>query len=880
VNVALILYALSVLAVFILSGFVAAHSRRHRETAGGGAFMWLSFLICVLALFEGLSIVAPNREWALFWFNLRFFCLAALPAAWFIFVLRFTGYASRLTSGHLAFLFLLPVITQAIIWTNSFHGLWVQKPAGFHQAGLFFIAQTSERIPGTWMWIHFIYSYALAVAGLTILAVTFARLARQDRGRLFTVGLGALVMTLFSALPSFNLVRDFSFNLLVPGIGGGLLIISLEMFRHRFFRSVPVSDKEKKAPVALITLLVLLVSGILAAGYVYYKHYEKNYRLEVERALSSIAELKVDEIVQWRKERLADASVLHENSALAQLVRRATGYPVEAGAKARLGIWLQQLKSAYRYRNVVLLDATGRVRYSAVPGAAQVCPDIRRIIPEIRQSGKIVFLDFHREMSGQAITLAVVIPVAEKGRFLGGIALIIDPEEYLYPMLRRWPTPSKTAETLLVRREGDDVVFLNELKYQKGTALNLRFPLSRDDLPASRAARGEIRVMEGLDYRGAPVVAALRSIPDSPWFMVARMDKAEIYAPVRDYFLLMIFMVGLLLFGTGAGIRLLWQRQSNRYYRRELASASALQASEEKFRKAFMTSPDAILITRWRDGCVVSVNDGFLQITGYTREEAEGNLIPKLDVWANPDDRKKLFKTIKADGSVSNAEVRFRKKSGEVIYGLVSGSMIDLNGEKHLLSFTRDITDRKNSEEALRKAHERLRRFHDSNIVGIVIATAEGSIVEANDYYLNLIGFSPEEFRAGKIDWRALTPPEWLAADEKAITEVRDGGACTPYEKQYLRRDGTRVDVFLAVARLPGDEEQLAAFAVDITDRKRVEKEVLRLNEELEERVAQRTAELSAKNKELERLNKVFVHRELRMREMKARISELEKAQK
>jgi PAS domain S-box-containing protein len=140
-----------------------------------------------------------------------------------------------------------------------------------------------------------------------------------------------------------------------------------------------------------------------------------------------------------------------------------------------------------------------------------------------------------------------------------------------------------------------------------------------------------------------------------------------------------------------------------------------------------------------------------------------------------------------------------------------------------------------------------------------------------------MIGFSKEEFRAGKINWRSITPPEWLAADDKAIADVLREETCAPYEKQYLRRDGTRRDVLIAVARLPGEEEQLAAFTLDITDRKRAEREVLRLNSELEKRVAQRTAELSVKNEELERLNHVFVDRELRMRELKGQIAELER---
>ena len=111
---------------------------------------------------------------------------------------------------------------------------------------------------------------------------------------------------------------------------------------------------------------------------------------------------------------------------------------------------------------------------------------------------------------------------------------------------------------------------------------------------------------------------------------------------------------------------------------------------------------------------------------------------------------------------------------------------------------------RKRAEEALHVEHSRHKRFIDSNIVGVVIADADGKIIETNDYYLNLLGVSRREFESGKVDWRAMTPTEWLPADEKAIKELRERGTCTPYEKEYRRKDGTRIPVFLADTLLPG----------------------------------------------------------------------------
>lgn len=121
-----------------------------------------------------------------------------------------------------------------------------------------------------------------------------------------------------------------------------------------------------------------------------------------------------------------------------------------------------------------------------------------------------------------------------------------NPAEYLNPLIQTWPTASPSAESLLIRREGDDVVFLNELRHRRGTALTLRVPM-RDDLPASRAVRGEKGVVEGFDYRHVAVMAALRAIPDSPWFLVAKIDQEELDAPLRRQAL-----------ATGAVVSMVW----------------------------------------------------------------------------------------------------------------------------------------------------------------------------------------------------------------------------------------------------------------------------------------------------------------------------------
>ncbi|HEY3477013.1 MAG TPA: PAS domain S-box protein, partial [Anaerolineales bacterium] len=139
--------------------------------------------------------------------------------------------------------------------------------------------------------------------------------------------------------------------------------------------------------------------------------------------------------------------------------------------------------------------------------------------------------------------------------------------------------------------------------------------------------------------------------------------------------------------------------------------------------------------------------------------------------------------------------------------------------------------ERKRAEEALRIENERFMRFVDSNIVGILIGRANGEVILANDYYLRLLGVSRQELMERHVDWKQFTPPEWLPADEKAIRELNENGVCEPYEKEYVRADGTRVPVYITNAMLPGPGEEIAAFVIDMTERKRAA-EALRLSEQ------------------------------------------------
>ncbi|MBE9179432.1 PAS domain S-box protein [Oculatella sp. LEGE 06141] len=133
---------------------------------------------------------------------------------------------------------------------------------------------------------------------------------------------------------------------------------------------------------------------------------------------------------------------------------------------------------------------------------------------------------------------------------------------------------------------------------------------------------------------------------------------------------------------------------------------------------------------------------------------------------------------------------------------------------------------------SLQSLHESEQRFHrltESNIIGILIATVEGKVTEANDAFLNMVGYSREELSAGRVHWRNMTPPEYQTMSEQAINELQTVGKCQPFEKEYICKDGSRIPVLVASLLYGKGEETVISLVMNISDRKQAEEEKVRL---------------------------------------------------
>jgi PAS domain S-box-containing protein len=251
-----------------------------------------------------------------------------------------------------------------------------------------------------------------------------------------------------------------------------------------------------------------------------------------------------------------------------------------------------------------------------------------------------------------------------------------------------------------------------------------------------------------------------------------------------------------------------------------------MKESEEKFRTAFKTSPDAIVIIEMETGDFVDVNEGFTLSTGYSRDDVFGKNGKDIDLWANENDRNFYLETLKREGLIKNFEVAFKIKDGSVHRGLMSARIIQLNGRPHVLSITRDITERKKVEEILRESEEKFRIAFMTSPDAITISRlSDGLIVEINEGFTRMTGFTAEEVRGRTNVGLGIFADS--GDRERLLAELKAKGFAENLEGEYRDKNGgIHTGLLSARVILMKNEPYLLSMARDITDREISERQI------------------------------------------------------
>jgi signal transduction histidine kinase len=292
-----------------------------------------------------------------------------------------------------------------------------------------------------------------------------------------------------------------------------------------------------------IITTIALIALVTIAGFLLIRQQKTFILNEKQKELSTIADLKVSEIIQWRKEKLAEAASISANTMMSHRVEEFYSGRSNETIRQEFKTWMTKLVELGGYSKATLFTNDGKIITSSTEPKTQSTQHYLDHVTKAAAEKKLILSDFHNDFTNSPYDIDLTVPIllgdGSDFRCVAVLILDIDPGKRLYPLIQSWPSTSDTAETLLVKRDGDSVLFLNQVRHLNQSPPH-RLSLSNEAMPAVKAALGHEGNFTGVDYRSKEVLCAIRVVPDTKWGLVTKIDISEVLAPLSRTILYVI----------------------------------------------------------------------------------------------------------------------------------------------------------------------------------------------------------------------------------------------------------------------------------------------------------------------------------------------------
>jgi PAS domain S-box-containing protein len=579
-------------------------------------------------------------------------------------------------------------------------------------------------------------------------------------------------------------------------------------------------------------LLALILIAVLLGGAWIYRLQKLAKQQEIEKDLFAIANLQTERIIAWHKDQLKHATL----QAHPFLPDRVVCFLSEPSAHHRRDLLksLRGIAVENDYADILLVSPDGTILLSLSGPTGHHIGYASALVIALRE-GKPVFVDLHKEAPDQAPHICMVAPIlagsGQDSRPLGALVLITKASNDLYPIVQSWPTPSKTVETLLVKRAGDDVIFLNNLRQRPDAALNLKIPLHQTQVPAVMAVLGKEGFVRGRDYRGIEVAAVIQPITGTNWFMVAKIDIAEAYSEWRfRSVLLLALILGSISLVAVVGL-VLWQRTKKVHFRTLYHSEAALRASMERHSIILRSIGDAVIATD-AEGRVEILNPVAEAMTGWKQDEAQGKAINEVFCIANAQNREKVKNPVSKvlqEGKVvglANHTVLVAKDGTEYQIADSAAPIKDTHDAvTGVVLVFRDVTDDYRLREELKQRETRFRELVEST------ATISWEYDMVRDSWTfvapqveTILGWVPEDWTNLAFWADHIHPDDRETAYNHYMACMGKSGNHTLEYRFHSKNDGYVWLREMVSVELENDNPAiLRGVMIDITDRKQAE---------------------------------------------------------
>ena len=473
------------------------------------------------------------------------------------------------------------------------------------------------------------------------------------------------------------------------------------MYEKQNIPEKPLKKRKANRNSILFWIFLVIVSAVIVYRIFYFFQVQKNQlTIDAQNNLTAIANLKSAQILDWRNDQLNNADFIFSNRLLTDKIRL---YHEQRSGEMKKDIseWFKNFTSKHNYKSIRLFDREGNIIYTEPEFDKKANKYILDNINDVIRNKEVKLSDFHFSEDSSYIHIDLFIPILTNNDpdIKEIITIEIDPNTELYSRIQSWPTASETGECLLVEKYGNGALFLNELRFQKNTALRLKFDSNLENILSVKAIKGDTGIVEGVDYLGLPVIGVITPIKNSPWFLITKLRKEELYSQIDQTRIQTTFLIGLLLV-IALSITLYYEKgQKTLYYKSLYESELKASVLERHFGYLVKYANDIILLIN-KDGKIIEVNDKAVETYGYTLEEFLNLNQSDLMAPGKGQAQVKTINDISPEGSLLFEAVHI-KKDGTKFPVEISARKITIDGHLFYQGIIRDITDRKKAEEKI-----------------------------------------------------------------------------------------------------------------------------------------------------------------------------------
>ena len=592
----------------------------------------------------------------------------------------------------------------------------------------------------------------------------------------------------------------------------------------------------KRHILAIIVSLSIMIS---IGAFYYFSNEVKTIRSQAFNQLKSIATLKVSQISGWNNERFADAKVLSQNPFFEgdfnNLSRSKSVDPFKSAVIKNFKL----INANSDYSNIILSGTKGNFLLSLDPKLRQIDSSTSRFIKIAVKDKKIIFTDFYKFSLNNEIFLDYIAPVIDKNNFVIAVVILrVNPENFLYPLIKEWPVPSKTSETLIVRREGGNVLYLNDLNHQGGASLKFTIPLTRKEVPAVQAVLGRKGFFEGVGYQGTNVLSYLSPVIGTPWIMVAKIDNSEIYAELYSKEIAAVLFTVLLILCLSGGIVWFYYYRQRNIYKELFVKEKELRAHHEEFKTILYSIGDGV-ITIDTNGNINKMNQTAEKLTGWNESEAKGKPVEEVFVIINETTRNRVenpFHKVLSEGIIvglANHTLLISKNGGEIPIADSGAPIKAETGEiLGVVLVFRDQIDERIAQKAVEESSSRFLSLFRNMNEGVALHElvmdnnnhpVNYRVIDVNPQFERILGINRLDI-LGKLATVAYNTTE--APYLEIYSKVALSAESYTFETYY-----DSMNKYFIISVVPWLQNGFATIFTDITDNKLAE-EALRESEE------------------------------------------------